>query len=256
MNDAKEEIRDRLSIEDVIGEYVELKRAGRNFKALSPFSNEKTPSFMVSSDKGIWPDFSSGKGGDIFSFVMEMEGVDFKESLKILARKAGVELKLFNSANSQKIAKRKAREAEIYTLVTKYYQAILAKNPHALDYAKNQRKLTDVTIKEFAIGYAPNHKRALVDFLLKRGYKMAELVEAGLTNQYKSDLFRARLMIPLSDAMGQTIGFTGRGLDAEAVPKYLNTPSTLLYDKSRHVFWALSSERNDPQTQSSSDRGG
>ncbi len=236
MNDAKEEIRDRLNIEDVISEYVELKRAGRNFKALSPFSNEKTPSFIVSPDKRIWHDFSSGRGGDVFSFIMEIEGVDFKEALKILARKAGVELKLFSSANSQKLAKRKAREAEIYNLVTKYYQAILAKNPHALDYAKNQRQLSDATIKEFAIGYAPNHKRALVDFLIKRGYKLAELVEAGLTNQYQTDLFRARLMIPLSDAMGQTIGFTGRGLDKESVPKYLNTPSTLLYDKSRHVF--------------------
>ena len=110
MNDAKEEIRDRLNIEDVVGEYVELKRAGRNFKALSPFSNEKTPSFIVSPDKRIWHDFSSGKGGDVFSFVMEMEGVDFKEALKILARKAGVELQLFSSANSQKLAKRKARE--------------------------------------------------------------------------------------------------------------------------------------------------
>lgn len=236
MNDAKEEIRDRLNIEDVIGEYVELKRAGRNFKALSPFSNEKTPSFIVSPDKRIWHDFSSGRGGDIFSFIMEIEGVDFREALKILARKAGVELQLFNSTNSQKIAKRKAREAEIYTLVTRYYQAILAKNPHALDYAKNQRRLTDQTIKDFAIGYAPNHKRALIDFLTKRGYRLNELVDAGLTNQYKTDLFRARLMIPLSDAMGQTIGFTGRGIDQGAVPKYLNTPSTLLYDKSRHVF--------------------
>lgn len=236
MNDAKEEIRDRLNIEDVIGEYVELKRAGRNFKALSPFSNEKTPSFIVSPDKRIWHDFSSGRGGDIFSFIMEIEGVEFREALKILARKAGVELQLFNSANAQKIAKRKAREAEIYTLVTRYYQAILLKNPHALDYAKNQRRLTDQTIKDFAIGYAPNHKRALIDFLLKRGYRLSELVDAGLTNQYKTDLFRARLMIPLSDAMGQTIGFTGRGLDKESVPKYLNTPSTLLYDKSRHVF--------------------
>lgn len=236
MNDAKEEIRDRLNIEDVVGEYVELKRAGRNFKALSPFSNEKTPSFIVSPDKRIWHDFSSGKGGDVFSFVMEMEGVDFKEALKILARKAGVELKLFSSANSQKLAKRKAREQEMYTLVTKYYQAILAKNPHALEYAKTKRRLTDATLKAFAIGYAPNHKRALLDFLLKRGYKLPEIAEAGLLNQYKTDLFRARLMIPLSDAMGQTIGFTGRGLEADAVPKYLNTPATLLYDKSRHVF--------------------
>ena len=163
-------------------------------------------------------------------------GVDFKEVIKILARKAGIELQVFSSASSQQLAKRKAREQEMYTLVTKYYQAILAKNPHALEYAKTKRHLTDETLKTFAIGYAPNHKRALLDFLLKRGYKLPEIATAGLLNQYKTDLFRARLMIPLSDAMGQTIGFTGRGLEADTIPKYLNTPATLLYDKSRHVF--------------------
>lgn len=236
MYDAKEEIRDRLAIEDVVSDYVELRRAGRNFKALSPFSSEKTPSFIVSPDKRIWHDFSSGKGGDIFGFVMEMEGVDFKEALKILARKAGVELKLYNNQNSQALAHKKQRLTEINQLSMKFYQAIMLKNPHALDYAIKQRGLATQTLKDFGIGYAPNHERALVDFLTKRNYKIDEIIEAGLTNRFKGDLFRARLMIPLSDAMGQAIGFTGRGLTPEATPKYLNTPATILYDKSRHVF--------------------
>lgn len=236
MNDAKEEIRERLAIEDVIGEYIELKRAGRNFKALSPFNQEKTPSFMVSPDKKIWHDFSSGKGGDIFTFVMEMEGYDFPEALKHLARKAGVELKQYSSANSKKIAQRKTRERQMYEVATKFYQVCLARNGHALDYALKQRHLTRDTLRDFSIGYSPNLKDSLVRFLSKQGYSQNEIIQAGLTNQYGGDLFRGRLMIPLSDQNGQVIGYTGRGLEADSIPKYLNTPATLLYDKSRHVF--------------------
>lgn len=235
MDNAKEEIRDRLAIEDVIGEYLELKRAGRNFKALSPFNNEKTPSFMVSPDKKIWHDFSSGKGGDIFSFIMEMEGYTFPEALKHLAQKAGVELKQYDSASSQRLAKRKTRELKMYELTTKFYQACLVKNDHALDYVR-QRNLNRTTIQDFSIGYSPNLKEALIDFLKKRKFTQAEIAQAGLTNQYGGDLFRGRLMIPLSDANGQVVGYTGRGLEADSIPKYLNTPSTLLYDKSRHIF--------------------
>ncbi len=236
MNDVKEEIRDRLDIEVVIGDYLELKRAGRNFKALSPFSNEKTPSFIVSPDKRIWHDFSSGKGGDIYSFIMEMEGVDFKEALKILARKAGVELKQYNNGRSQAVARQKKDLIKINQLASKFFQAVMNQNQHALDYAIKKRRLNKQTIKDFAIGYAPNNGKALVAFLQKRGFKLDQIVKAGLTNQYKSDLFKSRLMIPLSDAMGQVIGFTGRGLKKETIPKYLNTPSTLIYDKSSHVF--------------------
>lgn len=243
MNDAKEEIRDRLAIEDVVGEYVELKRSGRNFKALSPFNNEKTPSFMVSPDKKIWHDFSSGKGGDIFTFVMEMEGLDFPEALKFLARKAGVELKQYSSASSQRLAKRKARELEMHALATKFFQVCLAKNPHALDYALGKRNLKKETLRDFTIGYSPNLKEALVKFLQNKKFRASEIAQAGLTNQYGGDLFRGRLMIALSDQNGQVVGFTGRGLEADAIPKYLNTPATLLYDKSRHIF-ALSQAKD------------
>ncbi len=236
MDDAKEEIRDRLSIEDVVGEYVELKRAGRNFKALSPFNNEKTPSFIVSPDKKIWHDFSSGKGGDVFSFIMEMEGFDFTETMRFLARKAGVELKQYSSKNSQEIAKRKAQEQKMYRLATKFYQLCLSKNQHAMEYAVKNRRLNKTTLQDFAIGYSPNLQDSLVRFLLKKGFSKQEIERAGLTNQYGGDLFRGRMMIPLSDQNGQVIGYTARGLEADSIPKYLNTPSTLLYDKSRHVF--------------------
>ena len=236
MNDAKEEIRDRLNIEEVVSDYVELKRSGRNFKALSPFSNEKTPSFMVSPDKKIWHDFSSGKGGDVFSFIMEVEGLDFKDTLQLLARRAGVELKYYDSENSQKVARLKETELEMYRLATLFYSHTIMKNPHALDYATISRSLNRETFTNFKIGYSPEIKDSLVQFLLKKGYDLAEIKHAGLTNQYGGDLFRSRLMIPLSNQAGETIGFTGRGLETNSVPKYLNTPSTLLYDKSRHVF--------------------
>lgn len=236
MNDAKEEIRDRLNIEDVIGEYLELKRAGRNFKALSPFSNEKTPSFVVSPDKRIWHDFSSGKGGDIFSFIMEVEGLDFKESIKFLAQKAGVELKYYENAKSKKIAQQKERYYKMNKLAIAYYHKTLSANKHALDYVKLKRKFTEETIRKFELGYAPNSQNALVKFLQKRGFNKREIMENGLTNQYSGDLFKSRIMIPLKDSNGKPVGFTGRALSAEMMPKYLNTPSTLLFDKSRYLF--------------------
>lgn len=237
MHDAKEEVRARLNIEDVIGEYVQLKRAGRNFKGLSPFSSEKTPSFYVSPDKHIWHDFSSNKGGDIFSFIMEVEGMDFRQSLEHLARKAGVDLSIYDTKGSQEIAKRKKRLLEAYVLATNYYQQSLIKNQHAIEYIFKKRKLSKQVVQDFKIGYAPTTGDALVQFLSKKGFSPSELADAGLVNRYGTDLFRGRMTVPLMDSSGQVIGFTGRIIvDDPKAPKYLNTPQTLLYDKGRHVF--------------------
>lgn len=237
MQDAKEEVRARLNIEDVIGEYVQLKRAGRNFKGLSPFSSEKTPSFYVSPDKHIWHDFSSNKGGDIFSFIMEVEGIDFRESLEHLARRAGVDLSMYDTKGSQEIAKLKKRLLLANELATKYYQQSLIKNPHAVDYVFGKRGLSKQIVQDFQIGYAPDSGDALVPFLTKKGITKKELAKAGLVNQYGGDMFRGRMMVPLMDGTGQVIGFTARIIaDDPKAPKYLNTPQTILYDKSRHVF--------------------
>ncbi len=235
--DAKEEVRARLNIEDVIGEYMQLKRAGRNFKGLSPFSGEKTPSFFVSPDKNIWHDFSSNKGGDLFTFVMEAEGMDFRQALEHLARKAGVDLSLYENKSSQDLARRKRRLIEATELAVSYYQHSLVRNRGALDYVVQQRHLSRDVAQLFRIGYAPDTGSALTSFLEKRGFTKQELAEAGLCNRYGSDLFRGRMMIPLMDGSGQPIGFTGRIIgDVENAPKYLNTPQTMLYDKGRHVF--------------------
>ena len=236
MHDAKEEVRARLNIEDVISEYIQLKRAGRNLKGLSPFTDERTPSFMVSPEKQIWHDFSSGKGGDIFTFVMLVEGMDFRQALEHLARKAGVDLSLFSHGDGR-TAKRRARAREALKLAANFYQQNLVKNPAALEYVVKKRRLNRQTIGDFIIGYAPDQGDALTKALEKRGFSRRELADAGLVNRFGGDLFRGRMMVALSDGSGEVVGFTGRIIrDDPRAPKYLNTPQTLLFDKSRHIF--------------------
>jgi DNA primase len=236
--DAKEDIRQRLAIEDVVGEYVQLKRAGRNWKGLSPFSAERTPSFVVSPDKGIWHDFSSGRGGDMFSFVMEMEGLDFRAALELLARRAGVDLDQYQTGRSAgESRKSKERLYEVLELATHFYQTQFTKNKVALEYVLKKRAFTRQTALEWRLGYSPNNGSALTDFLKNKGFTAAEIKLAGLNNQRGGDMFRGRLQIPLCDTQGRVIGFTARLLaDDPQAPKYINTPSTPLYDKSRHVF--------------------
>lgn len=238
--DAIDEVKSRLAIEDVIGEYVELKRAGRNFKGLSPFGAEKTPSFMVSPEKQIWHDFSSGKGGNVFSFVMEMEGLDFKGALELLARKAGVDLAQYRGANYAKNAKTKERLYQALDLSAKFYQEHLKRTPDALNYVIKKRGLSKETLLDFKIGYSPDGGFALGDFLRGKGFTPDEVKKAGLGNIFSGrlrDMFRGRIMIALMDSSGRVVGFTARLLkDDPNAPKYINTPATLLYDKSRHVF--------------------
>ena len=237
MQDAKEEVRSRLDIEDIVGEYVQLKRAGRNLKGLSPFTNEKTPSFIVSPDKNIWHDFSSNKGGDIFSFIMEVEGLDFRAALEFLARKAGVDITVFNNRGDQTTAKAKKQAIELNTLANKYYQHSLANNKLAYEYVFNKRKISKEIAREFGVSYAPSSGDALVKFMKSRGIKQEDIKKAGLTNRFGGDMFRKRMTVALMDQMGQIIGFTARTVEDEPnSPKYLNTSQTIIYDKGRHVF--------------------
>lgn len=249
MSEAKEEVRARLAIEEVVGEYVQLKRAGRNFKGLSPFSGEKTPSFFVSPEKQIWHDFSSNRGGDVFSFVMEAEGMDFRQALEHLARKAGIELSDYEPKGAKERSQRKARAVKANALAAQYYQHSLLKNPHALEYVFKKRALSKAMVESFQIGYAPQDGQALVQFMTKKGFSKQELSDAGLVNRFGGDLFRGRMTVALHDPSGQVIGFTARILaDEPNAPKYLNTPQTILYDKSRHVF-GLSQAKQAIRTQ-------
>ena len=239
--DAVEEIKSRLNIEDVVGEYVQLKRAGRNFKGLSPFTAERTPSFVVSPEKGIWHDFSSGKGGNVFSFVMELEGLEFKEALELLARKANVDLEQFKGARGSGNGQQKERLFAANEAAARFYQVQFSKNQVALEYVFGKRKFSKEIALEFRLGYSPNNGSALLDHLVKKGFTEKEITQAGLTaRRYRGgiqDMFRGRLMVTLMDQQGRVIGFTARQLDDDPnAPKYINTPQTILYDKSRHVY--------------------
>lgn len=234
MQDLKEEIKSRLAVEDVVGQYVELKRAGRSLKGRSPWGVDKTPSFMVSPEKGIWHDFSANKGGDIFSFVMEVEGISFREALEKLAAQAGVDISKYGKGDKD-ITKKKLRAKAALALATKYYQACLVRDKRVCEYVFYKRNLNRSTVSEFKIGYSPAGGTALLNVLEKRGYTKAELESAGLLNQYKKDLFKDRMMVPFINTTGEVIGFTARILD-KGEPKYLNTPETILFNKSNFIF--------------------
>ncbi len=241
--DQIQEIKSRLYIVEVIREYLPtLKQSGSNWKALCPFHNEKTPSFMVSPEKQIWHCFGCGEGGDVFEFVKKIENVEFAEALRILANKAGVVLK----KQDPKLLDKRARLLELLEDATKFFQAHLWQTiagRQALDYLQDQRELAEQTIKDWRLGYAPVKRGALFSFLKKRGYTPAEMEEAGVVigRGYSEpvDRFFDRIMFPLFDHQGQIVGFTGRLLrDKEGQGKYVNTPQTLLYNKS-YVLYGL-----------------
>lgn len=236
-----EEIKNRLDIVEVIGGYLPLKKAGRNFKALSPFHQEKTPSFMVSPEKNIWHDFSSGQGGDVFSFVMKMEGVEFREALELLARRAGVNLHS-RSREAASGSRQKQSLYEILEQAVNYYHAQLVKNKQALKYLMSERGLDKSTIKAFQLGYAPDSWEALSGHLKAAGLDGAAIKTAGLAGQKTGrnnifDLFRDRIMFPIFDFGGRPIGFSARLLaNKPDAPKYINTPESPIYHKSTVIY--------------------
>jgi DNA primase len=233
------EVKARLEITEVVSGYLPLKQAGRNLKAPCPFHEEKSASFMVSPEKGIYHCFGCGEGGDIFNFVMKMEGLDFRSALELLARKAGVELKA-KSGEAKQVQKLRERLLAAHALAVRYYQATLIKNTKALEYVRKNRGLDKETIRDFGIGYAPDSWEALSHFLLGQGFTQRELLQGGLAGQKEGrttvyDMFRGRIMFPICDRDGRPIGFTARVLD-DGLPKYLNTPQTPLYDKSQAIY--------------------
>jgi DNA primase len=233
-------VKERLAIEDVVGDYLELRRAGSSLKGLCPFHDEKTPSFNVARDRGIYHCFGCGEGGDMFDFVMKMDGLDFPQALEKLARKAGVELEQYG--RDGKTTERKKIIIALHQLAANFYQATLLRTPVAMDYLRDERRLHASTIKYFDIGYAPDGYDQLWQALQKKNVRLDDAVLAGLVKQKNGrtfDVFRGRIVIGLHNPQGQLIGFTGRVLD-DSQPKYLNTSKTLVYDKSRHVFgWHL-----------------
>ncbi len=241
MADQVQEIKERLNTVDVISGYLRLQKAGVNFKALCPFHNEKTPSFMVSPSRQSWHCFGCGEGGDIFTFIEKIEGVEFPEALKILAEKAGIILKYDNP----KLRSEKDKAYEICEKATQFFTASLNKAKVILDYL-HQRGLKDETIDEWRLGYAPDSWGSLLSFLNKYGYREPEIEKAGLIllGAKYHDRFRNRLMFPIFDTNGRAVAFSGRIMN-DVMPsktekadsgKYINSPETILYNKSRILY--------------------
>lgn len=235
-----DEVKSRLNIIDIIGERVTLKRAGRNFKGLCPFHNEKTPSFMVSPERGSWHCFGCGKGGSVIDFVMEYEHVDFAEALETLALRAGVTLEHRQSESPEK--KLKEKIYEVNHLASEYYHYILTSHKlgkNALEYLA-KRGVKEQTMKTFMLGYSPNSWDGLKKFLNKKGYDERLLETAGLTipsSRGGYDRFRGRVMFALRDHRGKVIGFSGRLLDPEIKEaKYINTAETPVYVKGDTLY--------------------
>jgi DNA primase len=245
-----EEIKEKLDIIDVISEYIQLQPAGmNNFKARCPFHNEKTPSLFVSKDKQIFKCFGCSVGGDIFTFVMKMEGLEFVDALRILANKAGVELK----REQPEFYSKRAKVLEILKLSAEYYHQALLKSKSgqiARDYIIS-RKLKPETVQQFKLGFSPDDWEMLSRFLRSRGFKDDEILASGLVVPRRSnqetenrkqnlgyyDRFRFRLMFPIWDGQNNVVGFTARQLREEKnMGKYINTPQSLAYDKSRVLY--------------------
>lgn len=232
MNSPVQQIKERLPIEEVVSSYIKLEKAGANLKAKCPFHNEKTPSFFVSPTRNNYYCFGCGASGDIFTFVEEFEGLDFKGALKMLADRAGVELPRFNP-------KEESEREKLYRIMeaaTLYFENNLGTNEKALEYLKS-RGLLEKTIQDFRIGFAKDEWRGLYDNLRQK-FTDADLERAGLIKKTEGklyDRFRGRIMFPLCDSSGRVIAFSGR-IFGEGEPKYLNSPETPIFSKNAVLY--------------------
>lgn len=238
-------IKEKLDIAEVLRGYITLVPAGKNFKALCPFHKEKTPSFMVSPDRQSWHCFGCGIGGDIFAFVMRYENIEFGEALKILAEKAGVELKRLNPAEYKYLGL-------LYDLndrAREYFKNQLSLSEEASSYLK-ERGISGSTVSEFEIGWAPNESDGLAKKMLSEGVNPEDILRAGLCVKTERgtilDRFRGRIMFPIHNHLGKTVGFTGRilpVLDRGDMGKYINSPETAIFNKSR-ILYGLNKAKN------------
>lgn len=243
-----EDIKAKLDIVQVVSQYVKLKKAGRNFKGLCPFHNEKTPSFMVSPEKQIAYCFGCHKGGDVFRFTQEVENLDTHEVVEFLADKAGVDTAKYDtrvSSEQRKVQKEKKELVkEVCENCTTFYEEQLwntDKGKKVLEYLRG-RDLTDKTIKEFQIGFSPDSYEETYNYLISKGCNKDDIVDSGQASVKSTDSskvfdrFRLRLMFPIWDKHGKVIGFGGRKLRKEDEPKYLNSPDTPVYNKSHVIY--------------------
>jgi DNA primase len=235
------EVKQRLDIVELVSEYVTLQKAGRNFKGLCPLHSENHPSFFVFPEQQTWHCFGAcGTGGDIFSFIMKKEGIDFGQALRLLAQRGGITLSP-PEAPDRAEDKEKERLFQINEAATEYYHHLLSstKAGEAARSYLERRKLTPETVKEFRLGFSPDTWETLKNYLLNKDYKEKELAEAGLVIEREEggsyDRFRNRLMFPICDIQGRVTGFGARALD-DSLPKYINSPQTSIFDKSSSLY--------------------
>jgi len=232
------DIKSRLPVAEIVGETVTLKRAGSTMKGLCPFHTEKTPSFTVSPERESWHCFGCGEHGDIFTFVMKRDGIDFREAMQRLAERAGVEM----SARGARDDRRRRRLRDALAAAIAWYRDVLhqARQAQPARVYLAERGFSEETIDTFGIGFAPNSWDALVKRLAARGFSTEEMVAAGLASASQRgrpvDRFRGRVIIPIRDAAGRPVGLGGRIMPGADGPKYLNSPATPLFDKSRTLF--------------------
>lgn len=237
-----QDIKDRLDIAEVLGSYIQIKKAGVNFKAPCPFHNEKSPSLVISPSKQIWHCFGCNEGGDVFGFVMKYENVEFREALKILADRAGVSLPEYRPGEKQQAGEQE-QLLKINDFAARYYHEIFLKDKRA-DEARayiRKRGLTPETVAQWKIGFAPNEFHSLEDALFKKQVQVSELIKAGVSVKSEKgqvyDRFRGRITFPIFNVTGEVVGFTARVLPgAEEQAKYINSPETTIYNKSKVLF--------------------
>ena len=236
-----DEIRARLPVSQVVARKVALKRAGREFKGLSPFKQERTPSFFVNDHKGSWFDFSSGQNGDIFKFVMLTEGLSFPEAVERLAEEAGLAVPKASPREVEQEDERQ-RQLDLLEAAARFFEEQLS-GPRAREARRylEKRGLAAATIARFRLGYAPDASSALKEHLAKAGFTAAEMVASGMLVAgddipVSYDRFRHRIMFPITDPRGRVIAFGGRALDPDAPAKYLNSPETPLFHKGAILF--------------------
>ncbi len=236
-----DEIKSRVRLSDVIGKTVKLKRQGREYAGLSPFTKEKTPSFFVNDDKGFWHDFSSGKHGDLIGFLQEVERLSFPEAVERIANEAGVPLPAADPQAQEREQKRLGLQ-EWLELAQRWFAANLRRPPgkEAREYLE-RRGLPADQWERFGIGYAPNNRTGLKDALVQRGARPADLVEAGLLISPEGggqpyDRFRDRIIFPITDTRGRIVSFGGRAMNPDDKAKYLNGPETALFHKGKLVY--------------------
>ncbi|OGM88532.1 DNA primase [Candidatus Woesebacteria bacterium RIFOXYD1_FULL_40_21] len=241
MADQVDEIKQKVDIVSLIGEHIELKKAGRNYRALCPFHSEKTPSFMVSPELQMYKCFGCGEGGDVFTFLEKYEGMEFREALKFLADKTGIKLVSFRPGEESQ----KERLYELHSLASKFYSYVLLAHragKAALKYLTDERDLDLETIKFFQIGFSPNVPGVISKFLVdKKHFNLKELAESGIgiiKGERVFDKFGGRIIFPLFDHRGNIAGFAGRILPegSKELAKYINSPETPIYHKSRLLF--------------------